>query len=292
VITRIHSKLGTAGFIISIVALVAALGGGAYAASSHLTGKQKKEVTKIAQTEAKKYAGKPGAPGATGPAGPTGPAGAAGTAGAAGEKGLKGDTGTAGANGTNGTNGTNGKSVEVGTATSTPTGECPEVGGATVQVAGEPSTKKHVCNGTDGTSGFTKTLPPGETETGAWTISAYNIPKEKEVYAPISFSIPLEEGAEGTSYFLTLEEIQNEDGEGWDEGCTGSVNDPIAPEGVLCVYALEERTHEAVAAGLLFGEGGGFGYRTTGSTLEAFAFEAGAEYVGRGTWAVTAPEAP
>ena len=30
---RIHQKLGTAGFVISIVALVAALGGGAYAAS-------------------------------------------------------------------------------------------------------------------------------------------------------------------------------------------------------------------------------------------------------------------
>ena len=31
-ISRIHQKLGTAGFIISIVALVAAFGGGAYAA--------------------------------------------------------------------------------------------------------------------------------------------------------------------------------------------------------------------------------------------------------------------
>jgi len=95
VISRIHGKLGTAGFVISIVALVAALGGGAYAASGGLTGKQKKEVEKIA----KKYAGKPGP---AGPSGPTGPGGAKG------DSGAKGDAGAAGANGTNGTNGTNG----------------------------------------------------------------------------------------------------------------------------------------------------------------------------------------
>jgi hypothetical protein len=88
---RIHQKLGTAGFIISIVALVAALGGGAYAASGGLTGKQKKEVEKIAKSVSK--------PGKTGATGATGPAGAAGTAGA------KGDTGATGTAGTNGTNG-------------------------------------------------------------------------------------------------------------------------------------------------------------------------------------------
>ncbi|MBA3867401.1 MAG: hypothetical protein H0X42_13840 [Solirubrobacterales bacterium] len=53
-ISRIHQKLGTAGFIISIVALVAALGGGAYAASGGLSGKQKKEVEKIAKKDSAK----------------------------------------------------------------------------------------------------------------------------------------------------------------------------------------------------------------------------------------------
>jgi collagen type VII alpha len=89
-----HQKLGTAGFIISIVALVAALGGGAYAASGGLSGKQKKEVTKIAQTEAKKFAGKTGA---------TGSAGANGT------NGAKGDTGAAGSTGAEGKQGPEGK---------------------------------------------------------------------------------------------------------------------------------------------------------------------------------------
>jgi len=92
---RIHRKLGTAGFIISIVALVAALGGGAYAASGGLSGKQKKEVEKIA----KKFSGKPG------PAGATGPAGAAGKDGSNGSNGAAGTAGTAGKNGNNGTNG-------------------------------------------------------------------------------------------------------------------------------------------------------------------------------------------
>jgi hypothetical protein len=88
-IRSIHEKLGTAGFIISIIALVAALGGSAFAAKGALTHKQKKEVRKIAkkeakreaQTEAKKYAGKPG------------PAGAKGDTGAKGDRGAKGAVG-------------------------------------------------------------------------------------------------------------------------------------------------------------------------------------------------------
>ncbi|HEY0277389.1 MAG TPA: hypothetical protein VGC32_03880 [Solirubrobacterales bacterium] len=94
--SRIHEKLGTAGFAISIVALVAALSGGAYAASGGLSGKQKKEVTKIAQTEAKKFAGKQGSPGS---AGPQGPAGSPGKEGAAGATGLPGTPGGSGAPG-------------------------------------------------------------------------------------------------------------------------------------------------------------------------------------------------
>jgi hypothetical protein len=94
-LTRVHQKLGTAGFIISIIALVAALGGGAYAASGGLSGKQKKEVEKIA----KKFAGKPGATGATG---------AAGAPGAKGDAGAKGDTGSEGKQGAQGIQGIQG----------------------------------------------------------------------------------------------------------------------------------------------------------------------------------------
>ena len=70
--SRMHNKLGTAGLLVAIVALVFAMVGGAYAAKGALTGKQKKEVEKIA----KKYAGKPGAQGPQGAAGLVGPKGA------------------------------------------------------------------------------------------------------------------------------------------------------------------------------------------------------------------------
>jgi hypothetical protein len=92
VISRVHRKLGTASFVISIIALVVALTGGAYAASGALTGKQKKEVEKIA----KKYAGKPGAPGATGAKGDAGAPGAAGQQGVGGKQGPEGKRGEEG----------------------------------------------------------------------------------------------------------------------------------------------------------------------------------------------------
>jgi collagen triple helix repeat protein len=102
---RIHQKLGTAGFLIAIVALVAALGGTALAASGALSGKQKKEVEKIA----KKYAGKPGANGAAGPLGPVGPKGDAGANGTNGASGATGATGSAGVKGATGPTGATGQ---------------------------------------------------------------------------------------------------------------------------------------------------------------------------------------
>jgi len=92
---RIHNKLGTPGLVVACIALVLALTTGAYAAGGGLTGKQKKEVKKIAQ----QYAGKPGAPGAPGAAGPQGPKGepgAAGDPGTDGKQGPKGDQGEPG----------------------------------------------------------------------------------------------------------------------------------------------------------------------------------------------------
>ena len=95
-IRAIREPFGTAGLIVACLALMLALGGAAVAANGALSGKQKKEVEKIA----KKYAGKPGAAGSTGPAGP---------AGAKGDTGPKGDTGAAGAPGVLGAQGPKGK---------------------------------------------------------------------------------------------------------------------------------------------------------------------------------------
>jgi hypothetical protein len=109
-ISRIHSKLGTAGLVVAIVALVVALTGVAFAASG-LNSKQKKEVKNIA----KQYAGKNGAPGAAGPAGPQG---------APGPKGDKGDKGDQGIDGKQGKQGNVGPEGSPWTAGGTlPSGE-------------------------------------------------------------------------------------------------------------------------------------------------------------------------
>ncbi len=148
---RMHERLGTAGFIVSVIALVFALAGGAYAAKSGLTGKQKKEVKSIATSVAKGLQG----------TGPKGDKGDPGTAGAAGKD------GTNGTNGKDGTNGTNGKSIKL-TPVAPGAAECEERGGTLLEKEGEPPAVE-ICNGEEGspwTAGGT--LPPGASETGAW----------------------------------------------------------------------------------------------------------------------------
>jgi hypothetical protein len=94
-IRAVREPFGTAGLIIAMIALVAALGGTALAAKGALTGKQKKEVAKIA----KKYAGKDGAVGAAGPQGLSGPKGEPGVKGDPGLQGLQGEEGPPGPSG-------------------------------------------------------------------------------------------------------------------------------------------------------------------------------------------------
>lgn len=100
-ISRIHNKLGTAGFVVAIIALVAAMTGAALAAVT-LTPDDKKYIKKIAIKYAKKY------PGPTGPAGPAGPAGANGKDGAVGATGATGAAGAIGATGATGPTGPEG----------------------------------------------------------------------------------------------------------------------------------------------------------------------------------------
>jgi hypothetical protein len=99
-LARIHNRLGTAGFVLAVAALVVALGGAAYAALPGLNSKQKKEVKKIS----KQFAGAPGPQGAKGDAGLPGP---------------KGDSGAPGVSGTPGKDGQNGKEGEAGACSAT-----------------------------------------------------------------------------------------------------------------------------------------------------------------------------
>lgn len=164
---RFHDRFGAVGVALGTIALILALGGTALAAGA-LTGKQKKEVEKIA----KKFAGKPGAPGATGPAGPQGPAGA---------NGKDGADGQAGANGKDGIS-------PAGTTFAGAKGACSEGG---VEYKG--ATTNLVCNGKAGEEGEPgaihpgETLPSGASETGSWgaiVTPSYN-------FFDVSFNLPL-----------------------------------------------------------------------------------------------------
>lgn len=226
-LSRLQSKLGTAGLVVAIVALVAALTGAAYAANAALSSKQKKEVTKIA----KQYAGKPGAPGAPG------------TAGAPGAKGDKGDKGDSG------TNGTNGKNVQIGT----PTGAECAAGGATVQVEGVPATKKAVCNGKDGEDGgFSEEMESGTTLRGVWTIGQGS----EEFYASTDINWLMEYPGGGTPTLvyavendcsaLTGPELEacEDENEAKELNCPGTPEAPEAKPGFLCIYVYAPLTPE------------------------------------------------
>jgi hypothetical protein len=160
-IRAIREPFGTAGLIVAMIALVAALGGTALAAAK-LNSTQKKEVEKIA----KKYAGKPGTSGANG------------TNGTNGAPGAKGDAGSAGAAGVSG------ESVTI-----TPEGECTKFS--------NKSGSGKACNGT---TGFTEFLPSGSTETGTYNVRSTDKATGETRTVAISFPIPLEVAPESTQF--------------------------------------------------------------------------------------------
>lgn len=273
---RIHQKLGTAGFIISVVALVAALGGGAYAASGGLNGKQKKEVEKIA----KKYAGAPGANGTNGANGAKGDTGTNGTNGAKGETGSQGNPGT------------NGKSV---TATPIASGgpKCEERGGVEVKQEGAASGAQ-VCNGEPGILHPDETLPSGATETGTFVFTGRGGHQESEPeFAPISFAIPLSPADAGA---IQIHYWEEEGGVVFaDPQCTGTPNEPKAEAGSICLYLPTAGQSEYFRTGGRgehpflhkpdFNTSNGIG--TSGAFFRFFNVPAG-EFLG-GSWALTAP---
>jgi len=255
--STLRTRFGIPG-VISVMALVFAMIGGAYAANNSTSNGKA-----TASAKAKK--------GPRGPKGATGPAGPAGAQGPAGPAGAKGD---AGANGSNGAGGEKGATGPTGPAGAKGTAGAAGATGAT---------------GPTGFSGFTETLPPGKTETGVWAVSVFGIPNQAEVYAPISFNIPLQDASE-ESFVLNKAETALGEGPGFEAGCTGSVAEPTAPEGILCVYTDEEVANESTLISLtLFDEH--TGYRTSGTALVVFGEgpENGASFSGRGSWAVTAP---
>ncbi len=235
--SRFRDKFGTAGLIVAVVALVAALSGGAYAAQQGLNGKQKGEVKNIAKAQAKK--GPKGAKGAKGDPGPAGPAGPVGPAGAAGKDGAPGKDGTNGKDGKDGTNGTNGSPWTAG-----------------------------------------GTLPVGATQTGvfAWDgISQSPGGGAPGTIIPISFTIPLAAGLDENHVIRMAPDSPP------NSNCTGTVDNPKAASGYLCVY---EAASTATYMGIATPSFGGLGTSAAGALI-LYAATSPAYGYARGSWAVT-----
>jgi hypothetical protein len=136
--------------------------------------------------------------------------------------------------------------------------------------------------GVTGVSGFTETLPKGKTEKGVWAMNG-STSTQSEFFGlqflavPISFTIPLASGLDSSKVHFASQE-------GFSSTCTGSVEDPTAPIGHLCVYlsGLENATFFT-----LFTPEFGEGASPSGSIL-GFT-PSGDNAWGLGSWAVTAP---
>jgi hypothetical protein len=200
--STLRTRFGIPG-VISVIALVFALFGGAYAASNSSGG------GKATASKSKAKKGPRGPKGATGPAGPAGPQGPAGPAGAKGDAGANGaaggagPTGPQGPQGPKGTNGTNG----------TPGATGPE--------------------GSPWTAGGT--LPAEKTETGTWTAGPAR--EFQSPIVPISYPIPLAEASEEVVY---LNAVETEASPGSGECEYEPEATPVAPPGTLCVFATAE----------------------------------------------------
>jgi Collagen triple helix repeat (20 copies) len=208
---------------IAFLALVFALTGGAFAASSHGGGAGVKASAAVAPAAIAVEA-KARVKAKAGPRGPAGPRGATGAAGPAGAQGAAGAQGPAGARGEAGSQGPEGKQ-------------------------GEPGVKGE--QGAPGTTGFTETLPSGKTLKGNWSLIGTASAAGAHFGTGVSFGIPLKEAPAvhylkyievgGTSEKVWLEPVYNktkgEEEDVTQPACPGTAVEPEAKPGNLCIYA-------------------------------------------------------
>lgn len=192
-----------------------------------------------------------GANGKNGANGAPGAQGPAGPAGPQGGVGAAGAKGDTGAEGKAGTNGEPGKEGKEG-----PKGK-----------EGSPWTAGGV-------------LPAGKTETGAWSAQG---PEKAEIFVSLSFFLPVE----GESSITAAHFIKS--GESPPAGCEGSVKDPGAEPGVLCVFGDE--TESSIKEVLIGNVNGSFSPPLGGpGALMLVVVNSGEGGSDAGSYAVTAPE--
>jgi hypothetical protein len=218
---RLKEQFGTAGLIVAVVALVAALGGAAIAANGDGGGK--------ATASAKGKQGPRGKTGKTGPAGPAGPAGPQGPAGVNGKDGANGGNGAVGPTGPTGVIGKTGNPGAQGPTG--PTGPTGSFGGDTL-ASGVTLTGGWV------STGDLSTIEEGDGDTVTVGSSVDRV--------AVSFSQPLTPVAlpfEYKAWAQNNPSFTDFDGLGPStEGCAGSVDNPTAPPGAMCIYEYPHST--------------------------------------------------
>lgn len=258
----LRSRFGIPGAI-AVIALVFAMFGGAYAASDggdgNATASAKKKNPKkggggaaaakrFSMQFSKRFSRRfsqqfaiPGAPGLPGPQGPEGPEGSEGDRGDKGNAGAKGATGPAGPQGPQGAQGPQG--VQGPQGPEGPEGSPWSAGG---------------------------TLPVGETETGVYVFDPDGGEAGEVIRVPLSFAIPLASKIEDNAHIVYGPP-------GTDPvNCPGTVENPTAASGYLCIYELDVLNANGIVRQNLGTSGVLFGWITTGPDAE-----------GRGAWAVT-----
>jgi hypothetical protein len=279
-LSPLRNRFGIPG-VISVIALVFAMFGGAYAASN--SGDRASSSAKKARKGPK---GPKGDKGEQGPVGPQGPKG---------EQGPKGDPGEPG------------KSV-TGKALASGEGCGVGVTGVAYTLNGETT---NVCNGKSakgGGGGLPATLPAGKSLTGAWAFGALlripippanpEDPPTGEFYGaeiynvPISFSIPLADPLGETQVHYINPAGKEVVGFGTEVDstvCSGSTAEPTAESGHLCVYAEEMHKAGVASSTFIFKlDEEAPGASTAGARMWFLGTEGGA--TGYGAWAVTAEE--
>jgi|ERR1700722_12719611 len=244
---------------IATLALVFAMSGGAYAAGKYVITSTKQISPKVLKS-LKGANGRDGAAGPVGPAGPTGPAGAAGTAGTQGPAGA---------------NGTDGQSVTSATASSK---ECPAGGVKYTSASGANA----VCNGKNGTTGFTETLPSGKTETGVWGTVIGPEPNaivQGSGVVAMSFNIPLAAALPEANIQINPASFPTGATAGEIENCPGNAAEPKAKAGFLCLYTTQDETEAEFRLVRV---------STAGGVVVDFAKSPKPGYLAFGSWAVTA----
>ncbi len=276
--SSIHRRLSYAN-VVATLALVFAMSGGALAASHYLISSTK-QISPRVLSALKGRAGAPGAPGRAGPQGARGEIGSVGKEGPAGKEGSIGKEGPVGKAGTPGKKGSEGEPGEPG-----PQGTTGPAG--TNGKEGSPWTAGGV-------------LPSGSTETGAWLLYKNVGAAEEIAFAPISFPIPLAtKGSAGVEpHFVGITEGEGEANENkalfeeidGKKLCKGTVDDPGAGAGNLCIFAGEQLGQLTNAR-----EGAVFSpstraFNEPGLTGAVIYFESEHSGVmeGTGAWAVTA----